>query len=303
MHRSFFYAFIICVGLSSAVLACGISSRASHPHAQQQDQQNPPQQPAPQQPAPQQGAPPQAPPSPQGAPPVPAAPQQNPQEQTPAPPVHVGPVVVIDPGHGGTDTGARGASGLVEKEVVLQIARILRAELERIGYRVVMTRNDDSNPSYEDRAALANAYRDAIFVSLHVSTTGATGSTRAYFYQFPVPFQATDASLTSSAAIRGFGTATPWEQAQRPFGEQSRRLANLVQIELTRRFSQSPNAPTPAAVRNLRSVAAPAVAVEISSVSVSDPITLTSLSGLLAASIAKGIATFRPMITTITGQP
>ena len=200
-------------------------------------------------------------------------------------------------------TPARAGTTLVEKDVVLQIARILRAELERIGYRVVMTRNDDSNPSYEDRAALANAYRDAIFVSLHVSTTGATGSTRAYFYQFPVPFQATDASLTSSAAIRGFGTATPWEQAQRPFGEQSRRLANLVQIELTRRFSQSPNAPTPAAVRNLRSVAAPAVAVEISSVSVSDPIALTSLSGLLAASIAKGIATFRPMTTPVTGQP
>jgi N-acetylmuramoyl-L-alanine amidase len=277
------------------VLARGISSRASHPRVQQQDQQNPPQQPAPQQAAPQQGAPPQA-PSPQGAPPAPAAPQQSPQEQAPAPPVHVGPVVVVDPGHGGTDTGARGASGLVEKDVVLQIAKILRAELERIGYRVVMTRNDDSNPSYEDRAALANAYRDPIFVSLHVSTTGATGNTRAYFYQFLVPFQATDASLTSNAAI-------PWEQAQRPFGEQSRRLANLVQIELTRRFSQSPNAPTPAAVRNLRSVAAPAVAVEISSVSVSDPITLTSLSGLLAASIAKGIATFRPMPAPVTGQP
>jgi N-acetylmuramoyl-L-alanine amidase len=285
------------------VLARGISSRASHPRAQQQDQQNPPQQPAPQQPAPNQSSPPPQAPSPQGAPPVPAAPQQNPQEQTPAPPVHLGPVVVIDPGHGGTDTGARGASGLVEKDVVLQIAKILRAELERTGYRVVMTRNDDSNPSYEDRAALANAYRDAIFVSLHVSTTGATGSTRAYFYQFPVPFQATDASLTSNAATRGFGTAIPWDQAQRPFGEQSRRLANLVQIELTRRFSQSPNAPTPAEVRNLRSVAAPAVAVEISSVSVSDPIALTSLSGLLAASIARGIAAFRPMSPPVTSQP
>ena len=227
------------------MLARGISSRASHPRAHQQDQQNPPQQPAQQQPAPNQSAPPPQPPSQQSAPPAPGTPQQTPSEQNPPPPVHLGPIVVIDPGHGGTDTGARGASGLVEKDVVLQIAKILRAELERIGYRVVMTRNDDSNPSYEDRGALANAYRDALFVSLHVSTTGATGSTRAYFYQFPVPFQATDASLTSSAPIRGFGTAIPWEQAQRPFGEQSRRLANLVQIELTRRFSQSPNAPTP----------------------------------------------------------
>jgi N-acetylmuramoyl-L-alanine amidase len=205
---------------------------------------------------------------------------------------------VIDPGHGGTDTGARGASGLVEKEIALQIAKILRAELERLGYRVVMTRNDDSNPSYEDRAAAANAYRDAIFVSVHVSSTGAIGNARAYFYQFPVPFQATDTSLLSNAVKQGLGTAIPWEEAQRPFADQSRRLANLVQNELTHRFSQSPNAPTPAAVRNLRSVAAPAVAVEISSVSVSDPIALTSLSGLFAASIAKGISAFRPMTTT-----
>jgi N-acetylmuramoyl-L-alanine amidase len=302
VRRSFFYAFLICFGLSSAGLAGGISSRALHIRAQQSDQQNPPQPPAQQQPAPQQGAPPPQAPSPQGTPPTPGAPQETQQLQTQASPVHVGPTVVIDPGHGGTDTGARGAS-LVEKEVVLQIAKILRAEMERLGYRAVLTRNDDSNPSYEDRAAAANAYRDAIFVSLHVSSTGATGNTRAYFHQFPVPFQATDTALTTSAITRGFKTAIPWEEAQRPFAEQSRRLANLVQIEVTHRFPQSPNAPTPAAVRNLRSVSAPAIAVEISSVSVSDPIALTSLSGLLAASIAKGIAAFRPITVPATGQP
>ena len=292
MRRSFFYAFIICAVLSSAVLARGISSRASHrPRAQQQDQQNPPQQPAP---------PPQSPPQ-QGAPPAPGTPQQTPPEQTLPPPVHLGPVVVIDPGHGGTDTGARGTS-LVEKEVVLQVARILRTELERAGYRVVMTRSDDSNPSYEDRAAAANAYRDPIFITLHVSSTGATGNTRAYFYQFPVPFQATDASL-SDQPKQGFRTAIPWEEAQHPFADQSRRLANLVQIELAHRFPQSPNAPTPAAVRNLRSVAAPAVAVEISSVSVSDPIALTSLSGPLAASIAKGVAAFHPATPPTSPTP
>ncbi len=294
MRRSFVCAFITCVGLSSAVLARGISSRALHPRAQQQDQQNPQQQqPPPQQPAPNHSAPPPQPASQQGALPAPGTPQQTSPEQTPPPPVHLGPVVVIDPGHGGTDTGARGTT-LVEKDVVLQIAKILRAELERIGYRAVMTRNDDSNPSYEDRAAVANAYRDAIFVSLHVSSTGVTGNTRAYFYQFPVPFQETDTSLPSSPVKQGFRTAVPWEEAQRPFADQSRRLANLVQIELAHRFPQSPNAPTPAAVRNLRSVAAPAVAVEISSISVSDPIALTSLSGLFAASIARGIAAFRP---------
>jgi N-acetylmuramoyl-L-alanine amidase len=169
-----------------------------------------------------------------------------------------------------------------------------------------MTRNDDSNPSYEDRAAAANAYRDAIFVSLHVSSTGATGNTRAYFYEFSLPFQATDASLSSEPVKQGFRTAIPWEEAQRPFADQSRRLANLVQIELAHRFPQSPNAPTPAPVRNLRSVSGPAVAVEISSVSVTDPIALTSLSGPFAASVARGIAAFHPITPAtppVTSQP
>jgi N-acetylmuramoyl-L-alanine amidase len=74
--------------------------------------------------------------------------------------------VVIDAGHGGTDSGARGTSGAVEKDVVLTVARVLRAELERLGYRVVMTRNDDSDPSYDDRAEIANAYRDPVFVKI-----------------------------------------------------------------------------------------------------------------------------------------
>ena len=90
---------------------------------------------------------------------------------------------MINPAHGGTDNGARGQNGSVEKDVVLVFARMVRSEFERQGYRVVMTRNDDSNPSYEDRAAIANAYRDAIFISFHVSSTGQIGTARAYSYQ------------------------------------------------------------------------------------------------------------------------
>ena len=207
--------------------------------------------------------------------------------------MHLGPVVVLDAGHGGTDPGAHGGNGIVEKDVVLQFARVLRAELERLGYHVVMTRNDDSDPSYDDRATLANAYRDPVFVSLHVSSTGVVGTARTYFYQFATPF----AGAVSASA------APPWEEAQRPFGDASRRLANLVQIEITHRLTGSPNAPAPVAVRSLRSVAAPAVAVELSSVSASDPAALNSLAGPLAISVARGIAAFHPILGTAAGQP
>jgi len=207
--------------------------------------------------------------------------------------VHLGPVVVLDAGHGGTDPGAHGGNGIVEKDAVLQFARVLRAELERLGYHVVMTRNDDSDPSYDDRATLANAYRDPVFVSLHVSSSGVVGTARTYFYEFAGPF----AGAVSASA------APPWEEAQRPYGDASRRLANLVQIEITHRLTGSPNAPAPVAVRSLRSVAAPAVAVEISSVSASDSAALNSLAGPLAISVARGIAAFHPILGTAAGQP
>lgn len=226
--------------------------------------------------------------------------------------MRLGPIVVLDPGHGGTDSGARGTSGAVEKDVVLQFARTLRAELERLGYRVVMTRNDDSNPSYDDRAAMANVYRDAMFVSLHVSSTGQIGTARVYYYQF----SNSGSSLTNPAATSTATSAAPppapaprssslipWEEEQRPFAEPSHRLANLVQIELTHRFTSSPNAPAPVAVRSLRSVAAPSIAVEISSVSVSDPEALTSLAGPLASSVARGVAAFHPIPIVAVGAP
>ncbi|MGB9068507.1 MAG: N-acetylmuramoyl-L-alanine amidase, partial [Candidatus Acidiferrales bacterium] len=121
----------------------------------------------------------------------------SPAQETPAPPAVAppqapnpppvlppsGPIIVLDPAHGGTDAGARGEA-VAEKDMVLQIARSARAALERQGYRVVMTRNDDSNPSYDDRAAMANGYRDAIFVTLHVASTGTPRTVRTYSMLF-----------------------------------------------------------------------------------------------------------------------
>ncbi|MFY9804709.1 MAG: N-acetylmuramoyl-L-alanine amidase [Candidatus Acidiferrales bacterium] len=240
----------------------------------------------------------------------PAAPPAQPQAasgQNPAPPpapVHSGPVIVIDPAHGGTDNGARGQSGEVEKDVVLIFGRMLRSEFERQGYRVVMTRNDDSNPSYEDRAAVANAYRDSIFISLHVSSTGKVGTARAYTYQFAAPLAAA-ASPAGGTGIAGplnspaFGARGNglilWNQAQQSFVEISHHLGDVLQGQLAQRFSGSPAVSTRVAVRELRSVATPAVAVEVSSVSVTDPNNLLVMGAPLAAAIVRGVQTLRPL--------
>src|SRR5271156_1377207 len=252
-------------------------------------------------------APPQSQPPP--TPPQQLAPSQN---LTPPPaPVHTGPVIVINPAHGGTDEGARARNGLVEKNVGVIIATLLRREFERQGFRVVMTRNDDSNPSYEDRAAVANAYRDAIFISLHVSSTGQLGATRTYSYQFSSPVavvsSATAGGAANAAAVPVATSAAPanapsapisgllvWEEAQRPYTESSRRLADVLQSALAQKFAGSPATATRFAVRELRSVAAPAIAVEVSSVSVADSNSLLAMGSSLAATIERSVQAARP---------
>ena len=57
--------------------------------------------------------------------------QQNPQPTSPVAPQPSGFVVVLDPAHGGTDSGARGESGVVEKDLVLQFARVVKTDVER----------------------------------------------------------------------------------------------------------------------------------------------------------------------------
>lgn len=202
---------------------------------------------------------------------------------------------MLDPAHGGTDAGARGENGIVEKDIVLQIARTVHAELARKGYRVFMTRNDDSNPSYDERAALANSYRDAIFISIHVSSTGTPGTARAYYHQFGAPIPPAPAAPDADAKAApppGSGLLA-WEEAQRPYIEPSHRLADIIQKELAQNFSGSPATSTGVAVRALRSVAAPAVAVEISSVSALNADALDAEASPLATAISRGIAAFR----------
>ena len=199
--------------------------------------------------------------------------------------------------------GAASPGGIVEKDVVLQFARVTRVELVRQGYRVVLTRDDDSNPSYHDRAAFANSYHDAIFITLHISSTGTAGTARAYFYQFWSLFPpqskspAPDASETNPP-VPAFPTPAssliPWNEAQRNYADASHRLADQLQIQLAQPFSGSPALSKAAAIRGLRSVAAPAVAIEISSVADSNAASFTAMATPLAVSISKGIQAFRP---------
>lgn len=87
--------------------------------------------------------------------------------------------VVLDPGHGGIDPGAE-RNGLVEKDLVLEFAKIVQETLRRDGVRTVLTRDSDMFVSLEARTARAHQAGAAVFVSLHadaLSQGGAHGAT------------------------------------------------------------------------------------------------------------------------------
>ncbi|MFC5920485.1 N-acetylmuramoyl-L-alanine amidase [Neisseria weixii] len=80
------------------------------------------------------------------------------------------PVVVIDPGHGGEDSGAVSRGGLQEKNVVLSISREVKKRLEAMGYTVYMTRDEDVFIPLGVRVAKARARRADLFVSIHADS-------------------------------------------------------------------------------------------------------------------------------------
>jgi N-acetylmuramoyl-L-alanine amidase len=83
--------------------------------------------------------------------------------------------IVLDPGHGGKDPGAIGVGGLVEKDVVLSVAKKLAARLRKeMGVQVVLTRKDDRFVALENRTAIANAEEADLFISLHANASANT---------------------------------------------------------------------------------------------------------------------------------
>lgn len=78
--------------------------------------------------------------------------------------------IVIDAGHGGKDPGSVGPTGLVEKEVTLDVARRVERRLAARGYRVLMTRDEDRWMSLRDRVEFVNSTETDLFLSIHVNS-------------------------------------------------------------------------------------------------------------------------------------
>jgi N-acetylmuramoyl-L-alanine amidase len=192
-----------------------------------------------------------------------------------------GPVVVLDPGHGGADQGARGPGGLLEKEVTLQVATEAARLIEQLlGLRTVLTRTDDSAHPLQTRAAVANQAGGDLFISIHVG--GAFAPTPRDFQTFffddlqswSLP-PADDAKPQHQPARGGGGQlggghprqVVRWEHAQLEFLESSQIFARLLQKTLRSQVAAEGHGVFGLPLLVLRWVRMPAVVLDLGSLS------------------------------------
>ncbi len=185
----------------------------------------------------------------------PATPPTTPK-MPPSAPARVQPrfLVVIDPAHGGTDSGARLNAQLLEKDLVLALSLRLRSALNAHGISVVTTRDSDVLVSPVNRAETADHAVAAACISLHAT---ATGSGVHLF----------TSSLTEIPVERFL----PWDTAQGAYAQQSLRLSS--EIDSAMAHAEIPVTLGRTALKPLDNFTCPAVAVEIAPLSVSGRVT------------------------------
>lgn len=205
------------------------------------------------------------------------------------------PVVVIDPGHGGNDSGAQGPDGTQEKTVTLTLARLIADQLET-RCRVVLTRSDDYRLDIAGRTAVANQSRAEIFISLHTGASfsrSISGSTVYYHRQF-IESALTAESKTPKSLLDS-SQPLSWNQIQMKYRITSERLAKIIQNRLND-VRQTPDTKVQGApLLVLEGADMPAVVIEIGNLSNPNEEKILGDSKVLAGfaqAIANGVDTF-----------
>jgi N-acetylmuramoyl-L-alanine amidase len=165
--------------------------------------------------------------------PPPAAPQVAPRFQ-----------VLIDAAHGGSDTGARLTSELLEKNLNLDLSNRLRSLLAARGIAVTTTRNSDENLSADERATIANGTHFAACILIHATATGSG----VHLYT---------SSLPGTPLVKFM----PWQTAQSAYVTQSLKLSSDIDSALA--HAAIPVTLGRTALQPMDSFACPAVAVEV----------------------------------------
>ncbi|MCI0467974.1 MAG: N-acetylmuramoyl-L-alanine amidase [Beijerinckiaceae bacterium] len=157
------------------------------------------------------------------------------KKHPPPQPVSAKPVIVLDPGHGGIDRGAR-VKGLVEKELVFDFAKAVATKLEADGrFKLVMTREDDSFVPLSERVRIAREGNAALFVSIHADTLPDAGEVSGATV-YTLSDRASDAEAARFAEKENQSDAAAGLDAADETGDVSGILFDLTRRE-TRAYS------------------------------------------------------------------
>jgi N-acetylmuramoyl-L-alanine amidase len=162
-------------------------------------------------------------------------------------------VILLDPAHGGSDSGARIADGLSEKQLTLELAARLKPLLAAAGFTVVTTRDADPTDVLlpDQRAATANHVRSLACILIHATPIG----TGAHLFTSTLPASETSSGPNTPTAVM------PWDSAQSSYIPLSVRLANEIGLSLV--HANIPSRLGHASIRPIDSLTCPAVAIEL----------------------------------------
>jgi N-acetylmuramoyl-L-alanine amidase len=186
-------------------------------------------------------------------------------------------LMVLDAGHGGHDPGATGPTGLMEKELVLDVTRrVAKLVVDQLAIKVMLSRDGDHFVTLRDRTSHANRAQADVFVSIHANAhrEAASEGVETYF----LSSEATDNAARQVAALensvvqlekpaaRGRVDVVKtilWDLAQSEFQEESSRLAEVVQDSMTKSLRIPSRGVKQAGFYVLGGAAMPAILIEI----------------------------------------
>ncbi len=190
--------------------------------------------------------------------------------------------IAVDPGHGGSETGAIGPGGLQEKEATLEIAKRLAAALPRVlTCRTVLTRDSDLLLSLDDRTSIANHEKADLFLSIHANSSSAASARGSETYYLSLEASDKLAQEVAREENQAAGAAAPaadggsnpdldfilWDLAQSAHLKDSSELAEAIQVELNAVSDTASRGIKQAPFRVLVGATMPAVLVETAFIS------------------------------------
>jgi N-acetylmuramoyl-L-alanine amidase len=190
--------------------------------------------------------------------------------------------IVLDAGHGGHDNGATGPGGLTEKELVLDVTkRVARLVEEKVGIKVLLSRDGDHFVTLKDRTSFANRERADLFVSIHANAHASASQegVETYFLSSEatdiaarqtaaaensvIQLEKPTVSKASSSGRQDMLRTILWDLLQSEFLMESSRLAEVVQDAMTRSLRIPNRGVKQAGFYVLGGAAMPAILVEI----------------------------------------